>query len=126
MLMIDFGCNIWASSVNEVPYLERVLVDKVQRVSRELGTTTGIAADQIGILVACCQLSTAGGLKTVAREDKRVICQIKSLETLERSVAIVTVWTRGKVGITVLYVRVCVCVSNCSSIGDSLSGLFWV
>lgn len=74
------------------PYLERVLVHQVQWVPRELGATTGVAAGQISILVPCSQLSTAEVLdKTVVQEDKRVICQIKSLETLVRSAAIVTV-----------------------------------
>lgn len=92
-------------------YLERVLVHQVQRVPGELRATTGVAADQISILVACSKSSAAEDFdKPGFQGDERVICQIRSLETLLRSTAIVTDWTRRIVGITVSYVRVCVCV----------------
>lgn len=39
--------------VSDIAYLERVLVDQVQGVARELGTTTGVTANQIRVLVTC-------------------------------------------------------------------------
>lgn len=92
-------------------YLKRVLVQQVQRVPGELRATTGVATDQISILVACFTLSAAEDFdKPGLQRDGREICQIRSLETLLRSAAIVTVWTRGIVKITASYVCACVCV----------------
>lgn len=79
----------------QATYLERVLVHQVQRIPGELGATAGVAAHQISILVAYTRLSAAEDLdKPRFQEDERVICQIRSLETLVRSAAIVTVWTQ--------------------------------
>lgn len=74
-----------------------MLVDQVQGVPGELGATTGVAANQISILVTyrCPKLSATDSRldknSTRAKnQDVRVICQIKSLETLARWTDMVT------------------------------------
>lgn len=71
------------------PYLERVLVDQVEGVPGELGATTGVAADQIGVLVACSPADQPP-IKFRGEKNIRTICQIRSLETLVRSAAMMT------------------------------------
>lgn len=68
-----------------------MLVDQVEGIPGELGATTGVAADQISVLVAC---SPADQPPTNFPGEKniRTICQIRSLETLVRSAAMMTDW----------------------------------
>ena len=73
-------------------YLEGVLVGQIQRIPRELGATTGVAAHQISILVACESKSAMKARAKSLKNHVRVISQIRSLETFVRSAAMVTGW----------------------------------
>lgn len=48
----------WTSTLGGfASYLAGVLVDQVQRVARELNTTGLLALDQVGVVVACVEIS---------------------------------------------------------------------
>lgn len=51
--LLAFPFLLSAGNSSDIPYLERVLVDQVQGVAGELGTTTGVTANQIRVLVTC-------------------------------------------------------------------------
>jgi hypothetical protein len=51
------------------PYLERVLVKDVEGVTGEPGTTTAVAVNQVGVLVACTEFAMSQNSK---RTHKKV------------------------------------------------------
>lgn len=74
-----------------------MLVDQVEGVTGELGATTGVAANQISILVTYLMptavshgLAKSPKIRGGKFQDVRVICQISSLETLARWTDMVT------------------------------------
>ncbi len=69
--------------IYESSVLFRVLVAKIEGVSRELSAAPGFALDKVGILVSCSSVSIGFILRFAV--NVRTISQRRSLDTLGRS-----------------------------------------